>query len=45
MPADGRQDLTLTLLKWRKWWAPNIASSWHMGFYPYPSNVENMVCS
>jgi len=25
-------DLTLILLKWRKWWAPNNASKWQMGF-------------
>jgi len=24
--------LTLTLLKWRIWWAPNNASKWQMGF-------------
>jgi len=24
--------LTLTLLTWRKWWAPNNASKWQMGF-------------
>ena len=23
---------TLSLLTWRKWWAPNNASSWQMGF-------------
>jgi len=36
MPADGRRDLTrcltLTLLSWRIWWAPNSASRWQMGF-------------
>jgi hypothetical protein len=25
-------DLTLILLTWRKWWAPNNASKWQMGF-------------
>ena len=25
-------DLTLILLTWRKWWAPNNASKWEMGF-------------
>ena len=25
-------DLTLILLTWRKWWAPNKASKYHMGF-------------
>ena len=25
-------DLTLILLKWRKWWTPNNASKWQMGF-------------
>jgi hypothetical protein len=24
--------LTLILLTWRIWWAPNNASRWHMGF-------------
>jgi len=24
--------LTLILLTWRIWWAPNNASKWHMGF-------------
>ena len=24
--------LTLTLLKWKIWWAPNNASKWQMGF-------------
>jgi len=24
--------LTLILLTWRKWWAPNNASKWQMGF-------------
>ena len=28
--ADGI--LTITLLTWRIWWAPNNASKWHMGF-------------
>ena len=42
MPADGRWDLilckglkcplTLILLTWRIWWAPNNASGWQMGF-------------
>jgi len=32
MPADGRWDLTLILLTWRIWWAPNNASIWQMGF-------------
>jgi len=25
-------DLTLILLMWRKWWTPNNASKWQMGF-------------
>ena len=25
-------DLTLMLLTWRKWWTPNNASKWKMGF-------------
>ena len=41
--------LTLILLTWRIWWAPNNASKWQMGFSsefnPYPANVENMVSS
>jgi len=32
MPANGRWDLTLTLLAWRIWWAPNNASKWQMWF-------------
>jgi hypothetical protein len=36
MPADGRWDLTrrltLILLTWRIWRAPNNASRWQMGF-------------
>jgi len=36
MPANGRWDLTrrlsLILLTWRIWWAPNNASRWQMGF-------------
>ena len=36
MPANGRWDLTrrlsLILLTWRIWWAPNNASKWQMGF-------------
>jgi len=43
MTADGRWDLTLTLLKWRMWLAPNNASGWQMGFNPCPANVENML--
>jgi hypothetical protein len=53
MPADGRWDLTrrltLILLMWKIWRAPNNASRWQMGFNsafnPYPANVENMVSS
>jgi len=26
------QNLTLILLTWRIWWAPNNASKWQMGF-------------
>ena len=26
--------LTLNLLTWRIWWAPNNASKWQMGFNP-----------
>ena len=29
--------LTLILLMWRIWWAPNNASEWQMGFNPYPT--------
>jgi hypothetical protein len=25
-------DLTFILLTWRKWWTPNNASKWQMGF-------------
>jgi len=25
-------NLTVILLTWRKWWAPNNASKWQMGF-------------
>ena len=36
MPANGRwdliQNLTLILLTWRIWGAPNNASKWQMGF-------------
>jgi len=32
MPADSRGNLTLNLLTWRIWWAPNNASTWQMGF-------------
>jgi len=32
MPANDKWDLTLTLLTWRIWWAPDIASKWQMGF-------------
>jgi hypothetical protein len=53
MPANGRWDLirrlTLILLKWRIWSAPNNASKWQMGFNsafnPYPAKVENRVSS
>jgi len=41
--------LSLILLTWRIWWAPNNASRWQVGFNwafnPYPANVENMVSS
>jgi len=30
---SGSAGLTLTLLTWRIWWAPNNASKWQMGFY------------
>ena len=30
MPADGRWDLTLILLKWGIWWAPNNVSRWDL---------------
>jgi hypothetical protein len=29
---DGKIILTLILLTWTIWWAPNNASKWHMGF-------------
>ena len=50
MPADGRWDLTLILLTWRIWWAPNNASRWQMGFNPtstsYISTMNKMcVCT
>jgi len=40
-------DLTLILLTWRKWWTPNNASKWQMGFnsafkglkFMWPRNV------
>ena len=32
MAANERWDLTLTLLTWRIWWAPNNARKWQMGF-------------
>jgi len=32
MPANCRWDLTLILLTWRIWWAPNNASRWQMEF-------------
>jgi hypothetical protein len=31
-PVIGYKLLTLILLTWRKWWAPNNASKWQMGF-------------
>jgi hypothetical protein len=53
MPENGRWNLTwpltLILLTWRIWRAPNNASKWQMGFNlafnPYPANVENMASS
>jgi len=30
--VDGRIILTLILLTWRIWWAPNNASRWRIGF-------------
>jgi len=53
MPANDRWDLirrlTLILLTWRIWRAPNNARKWQMGFNsefnPYPANVENMASS
>jgi len=30
--SDELIHLTLILLKWRIWWAPNNASRWQMGF-------------
>ena len=32
MSADGRWDLTLILLTWRMWWAPNNANRWQIRF-------------
>jgi len=29
---EGSKILTLNLLTWRIWWAPNNSSKWHMGF-------------
>jgi len=31
-PILDVNNLTLILLTWRKWWAPNNASNWQMGF-------------
>jgi len=45
MPPDGRWELTLNLLTWRIWGAPNSTSKWQMGFNLYPAKVENMVSS
>jgi len=44
MQEDGRWDLTLMLVMWRIWRAPN-ASIWQMGGNPYPAKVESMVSS
>jgi hypothetical protein len=30
--ANGRRRLTLILLTWRIWWAPNNVVKWQMGF-------------
>jgi len=33
--------ITLILLTWRMWWAPNNASKWHMGFH---SAFKGLIC-
>ena len=43
--TQGNESLTLIVLTWRIWLAPNNASRWQMGFNPYPANVKNMVSS
>ena len=35
-------DLTLILLTWRKWWTPNNATKWQMGFN---SAFKGLICS
>jgi len=44
-----QEKLTLILLTWRIWWAPDNASKWQMGFNlafnPCPANVEKMASS
>jgi hypothetical protein len=36
-----KSSLTLTLLKWTKWWAPTSASKWRMGFN---SAFKGLIC-
>ena len=44
-PWGGSTSLTLILLTWRIWWSTSNANRWHIGFIPYPANVEKMVSS
>ena len=47
MTEDGRWGLTLILLTWRIWRAPNNANKWQMGFNSAfnPLNTElNPIC-
>ena len=47
MLANGRWDLTrgltLILLTWRIWWAPNNASSWQVGFNSVSKVLRNFL--
>jgi len=47
LKTQSHSHLTLILLTWRIWWAPNNASKWQMGFNPAfnPLNPElNPIC-
>jgi len=38
--------LTVILLTWRIWWAPNNASGWHIGFnWAFEDLILHKVCS
>ena len=39
------QRLTLILLKWRIWWAPNNASKWRMGFNWAFKGLKKFCCN